>query len=151
MLKETLKRCLIGAPIGVTISTLITILISLGVGDGHFYPIPHELIDACPSEITAMIVQFVCSMVYGAVFAGASVIWQIERWSLLRQTVTHLAIIIVVAFPLAYLMHWMGHTVGGVVGYVLLTFAIYAVIWLALYIPTRRRIKKLNDAVSGRK
>lgn len=151
MLKETLKRCLIGAPIGVTISTLITIFISLGVGDGHFYPIPHELIDACPNEITAMIIQFVCSMVYGAVFGGSSVIWQIERWSLLRQTVTHLAVISVAAFPLAYLMHWMGHTVGGVISYVLLTFAIYAVIWIALYLPIRRRIKKLNDAVSGRK
>lgn len=81
-------------------------------------------------------------------FRGASaVIWQIEKWSLLRQTVTHLAIIAVVTFPIAYLMHWMEHSVGGVIGYMALTFAIYAVIWAAILLRIHRRIKRLNAEI----
>lgn len=147
MLKMAVKRGLIGAPIGVMICTAITIFISLAVGDGHFYPIPHELIDACGSEITAAVIQFVCSMVYGAVFGASAVIWQIEKWSLLRQTVTHLAIIAAVTFPIAYLMHWMEHSVGGVLGYMALTLAIYAVIWAAILLRIHRRIKRLNAEI----
>lgn len=151
MLKAAVRKGLMGAPIGVMICTLITIFISLGVGDGHYYPIPHELIDACGSEITAAIIQFVCSMIYGAVFGASAVIWQNDRWSLLRQTVTHLLIISAVTFPLAYLMHWMEHSVGGVIGYIALTFAIYAVIWATILVTIHRRIKRLNDAVSNQK
>lgn len=81
-------------------------------------------------------------------FRGASaVIWQIEKWSLLRQTVTHLAIISAVTFPIAYLMHWMEHSVGGVLGYMALTFAIYAVIWAAILLRIHRRIKRLNAEI----
>lgn len=147
MLKTAVKKGLIGAPIGVMIGTAITLFISIAVGDGHFYPIPHELIDACPNEITAALIQFVCEMVYGAVFGASAVIWQYEKWSLLRQTVTHLAIISAVTFPIAYLMHWMEHSVGGVLGYMALTFAIYAVIWAAILLRIHRRIKRLNAGI----
>ncbi len=36
--------------------------------------------------------QTVLGMVYGAMWGGASVIWEIENWSLLKMTLSHLAI-----------------------------------------------------------
>lgn len=35
---------------------------------------------------------------------GGSVIWEIENWSILRQSVTHLIICSVTMFPVAYFM-----------------------------------------------
>lgn len=47
-------RCLIGAPIGLALSTIITIAISLTVGDGRFYAVVSELIADCGTEINAV-------------------------------------------------------------------------------------------------
>ena len=44
MKKKVIVRCLIGAPIGLALSTMITIAISLTVGDGRFYAVVPELI-----------------------------------------------------------------------------------------------------------
>ena len=36
--KKVIQRAVLGVPLGVFISYTITIVISLGWGDGHFYP-----------------------------------------------------------------------------------------------------------------
>ncbi len=65
MKKKVLIRCLIGAPIGVAISTMITIVISLTVGDGNFYAVFPELIADCGTEINAVsCFQIVCITVF---------------------------------------------------------------------------------------
>ena len=91
-------------------STLITICISLCMGDGNYYPVVPTLAAACGSELNAVALQALCSMLYGAAWSGASLIWDQEHWSMLRQTVTHLAICSTATLPTAYLMHWMEHS-----------------------------------------
>ena len=54
MKKTVMIRCLIGASIGLTISTMITIAVSLAIGDGHFYAVVPELIEDCGTEINAV-------------------------------------------------------------------------------------------------
>ena len=117
MKKKVILRCLLGAPIGLAISYLITVMISLAVADGSFYPVVPELIQDCGSEINAVLLQMVCSLLYGAAWAGASVIWEMESWSLLRMTVTHLAVCSLATFPIAYFMRWMAHDVSGILLY----------------------------------
>ena len=106
MKKKVILRCLLGAPIGLALSYLITVVISLAVADGNFYPVVPELIQDCGSEINAVLLQMVCSLLYGAAWAGASVIWEMENWSLLRMTGTHLAVCSLATFPIAYSMRW---------------------------------------------
>ena len=87
MKKNLLLRCLVGAPVGVVVSSVITIIFSLCLGQGEYFPAPHELIDWCGGNATAAVaVQLICSLVVGAVCGGSSVIWGIEKWSLLKQT-----------------------------------------------------------------
>ena len=51
MKKKILTRALLGAPIGLTICVLCTIVISLLIGDGTYYPVSPDLIAVCePSE-----------------------------------------------------------------------------------------------------
>ena len=90
MKKQVILRGLFGAPIGLFITTAIAIGISYSVGNGNFYPVAPALAEHCGSELNAVFFQTVMSLLYGAVFGGASAIWEMERWSLLRQTVTHL-------------------------------------------------------------
>lgn len=147
MKKKVAIRCLIGAPIGLALSTIITIAISLTVRDGRFYAVVPELIADCGTEINAVLLQTVCSLLYGAAWAGASIIWEVDNWSILRQTITHLIICSLCTFPIAYFMRWMDHSVFGILSYFGIFFAIYFIIWMSQYMAIKKRIQQINSEV----
>lgn len=144
MKKKILLRSLIGAPIGVTVSLIITIIFSACVGQGIYYPAPPDLIDWCGNTVTAVIVQMLCSMFIGAVCSGSSVIWELEKWSLLKQTLVHCAIISVPFFGVGYVLSWMPHHLYGVLGYVGGFVLIYIIMWCSIYFSIKAKIAKLN-------
>ena len=141
--KKALRRALVGMPIGLTISTVITIIISLCKGDGHFYAVVPALIEDCGSEINAVLIQFLCSLLYGAVFAGATVIWETD-WSLTKMTVVHLLVISLITLPIAYFMQWMKHSFTGFLIYFGIFIVIYAAIWITETLRMRKGVDDLN-------
>lgn len=145
MKKKILFRSLMGAPIGVLVSLIITIIFSLCMGRGEYFPAPHELIDWFDgNETTAVIVQLICSLLIGAIGGGSSVIWEIEGWSLLKQTLIHLAVIFVAFFGIGYVMNWMPHYLYGALGYIGGFIAVYMVMWCSMFFSMRAKIKKMN-------
>lgn len=145
MKKKILLRSLLGVPLGIAVSYVITLLISLSIGDGCFYPVTLELASDFGNEMNAVLAQTLCSMLYGAVFAGASVIWESESWSLLRMTATHLTVVSLVTLPVAWFMRWMSRSLAGVAAYFAIFLGIYAVIWLSQYSTMKTRIRQLNE------
>ena len=149
MRKELTKRCLTGAPIGLSVCMGITIVISLIVGDGTYYPVAPELTKICGNEMNAVLVQTIAGILYGVIFSGSSIIWEMEHWSLLRQTITHLVIVSVTTLPIAYLMHWMAHSILGVLAYMGTFFVIYVIIWASIYLSIRNKLNKINAKVQS--
>ena len=90
-------------PIGLAISYIVTLIVSIIVGKGNYYPVVPDTINTFGTELNAVIIQTVLSMLYGAVWGGASVIWELENWSLLKQSATHLILVSVATFPVAFL------------------------------------------------
>ena len=88
-------------------------------------------------------------MLYGAAFAGASVVWDTD-WSLTKMTAVHFLICSAATFPTAYLMRWMNHSVGGVLGYFVQFVAIYAVIWVVSYFATKKKIEAFNRKIGAK-
>lgn len=150
MKKKVIKRALLGAPIGLAITMIITILISYCVNDSRFYFAPPALAADCGGEVNAVLLVTVLSFLSGAAFAGASVIWEVEKWSMLRQTVTHLLVCSVLTFPIAYAARWMDHTVSGVLSYIAIFLAIYATIWISTMLSYRKNLKKINSSIKKR-
>lgn len=150
MKKDIFKRCLLGAPIGLAISTIIGIIISLTVNNGVYYAVVPELINDCGNELNAVILQAVLSLVYGAAWAGASVIWEMDNWSILKQTIIHLVICSLATFPIAYFTRWMSHDIKGILCYFAIFFMIYAVIWLSQYSALKKRIDEMNEKLNER-
>lgn len=140
-------RCLLGALGGLAASNIITIVISMFVGDGNYYAVVPELITDCGNEMNAVLIQAVCSLVYGAAWAGASLIWEAERWSLTRMTVTHLLLCSAATFPIAYFLRWMRHTPLGIFSYFAIFFGIYLMIWLFQYFAIKKQIRQLNEGL----
>ena len=149
MKKMILRRCLAGAPIGLAISTAITIIISLNIGDGKYYAVTPELTADCGSEIMAVVIQALCSILYGAAFSGASLVWNTD-WSLTKMTAVHFLICSAATFPTAYLMRWMEHSVGGVLLYFVQFVVIYVIIWIISYMATKRKIEAFNKKIGAR-
>lgn len=149
MKRKLLFRCLLGAPLGLALSTAITVAISLMVGDGNYYPVVPALSETMGGELNAVLLQSLFSLFYGAIWGGSSLIWELERWSLLRQTVIHLAVTCAATFPIAWLMQWMGHTATGVLAYCGIFLSIYLIIWLSQYLSIKKRIQAINDRLEA--
>lgn len=143
--KKIFVRCLMGAPIGLTICTVVSILFSLLYGNGEYFAVSQELIAECGSEIKAVILQTIFGMIYGAIWGGASVIWENEKWSLLKMTFTHLVICSIASFPIAYFMQWMPHSILGAFCFFGMFFAIYAMVWFSQYCAIKKQVEQINS------
>ena len=86
MKKGIFVRIFVGLTVGIAISYLITIIISAAIGDGVYYPCVPSLVERYQNELVAVIVQTILSAVLGAGFSAASLIWEKDEWSLLKQT-----------------------------------------------------------------
>ncbi|WP_416337715.1 DUF3021 domain-containing protein [Faecalicoccus pleomorphus] len=89
--------------------------------------------------------QTLLSAFLGAAFSLASLIWNIESWSLLKQSFIHFLCLSITIFPIAWLMHWMSHTIFGILIYIVLFFLIYLFIWLIMYQIQKREVQRINQ------
>ena len=148
MKKKIIMRGLFGLPTGIAIGFVITLIISICIGNGSFYPVTPELIDATGNELNAVILQTVLCAIMGAGFAAASIIWELDSWSLAKQSGIYFIIISVIMLPIAYITNWMKHTALGVLSYVAIFVAIFVVVWLSQYLLWKRKIKQMNTLVN---
>ena len=148
MKKKIMKRMGIGLPAGIAIGYVITLLVSACIGDGSFYPVAPELTQKMGSELNAVILQTVLCGVLGVGFAAASVIWEMDSWSLARQSAVYFFVIGILLLPIAYVTNWMQHTAVGFLSYIGIFVGIFFTAWLSQYLCWKQRIKKMNDCVS---
>lgn len=148
MKKQIIKRGVFGFPVGIAIGYVITVIVSAFVGDGNFYPVTPELVSAMGGELNAVILQTVLCGVMGAGFAAASVIWELDSWSLAKQSGIYFLIACILMLPIAYIAGWMEHSIGGFLSYVGIFVAIFIAVWLAQYLSWKRKIKKMNELVN---
>lgn len=148
-MKKLVLRSLFGAPLGLTIGIMIATIISACIGDGKYHLVGQQLIDIYGNEFNAVTVQLGFCALYGAMWAGASVIWEKENWSLLRQTVTHLLITSLSTLPIAWFTGWMEHSLAGVLGYYGMFLATYFAIWLSQYLSIKKRVAQINEKLKN--
>ena len=149
MKRTLLRRGLVGLPLGIALGQIITVIISACVGDGRYDPVTPELTEAMGSELNAVLLQTALCAVMGSGFAMASVIWQMDTWSLARQSGVYFLVSCVLLLPIAYAANWMKHTVGGVLGYIGIFVASFLVVWLMQYLAWQRKIRAMNNRIGG--
>lgn len=149
MKKKAILRGLLGFPLGVFIGYLITIVISLIYARGYYSPVVPALVRECGSEIGAVVLQFILSGILGAAFAVGSIVWEIDKWSILKQTFVHFLILSLSMLPIAYFTYWMEHSIFGIASYFGIFIVIYAVIWFTQYFIWKQKIKTINNKIKG--
>lgn len=143
MKKQILLRSAIGFPVGVCISNLILLVIALCIGT--YAPCAPGCTALFGSETAGATAQFLLSGLVGAVFAGSSVIWEVETWSLFRATATHFCITTPLFWGASLLLGWCGLNLWGMLLYLGIFLCIYLSIWLSQYSIYRRKIRKINQ------
>ena len=88
--------------------------------------------------------QIICSLFIGALAGGSSVIWEIEKLNLLKQTLLHFAVLSVFSFPVAYVLNWIPHRLYGALCYVAAFILVYLTMWCSVYFSIKLKVKKMN-------
>lgn len=145
MKKKILLRGALGFPLGIAIGYIITIFISMRWGQGYYAPCVPELITVTGSEINAVILQTVLCGLLGISFGASSVIWEMESWSIVKQTGIYFLIAAVIMLPIAYTAYWMEHSMKGFLSYFGIFAAIFVFIWLIQYLINKNTVKKMNS------
>ena len=148
MLRKMITRALVSAPICMLINQLVGICISLTNADGRYSPVTPAFAARFPTATAAVIVQLLLIGLVGAVFAACSVIFEIERWSFLRQGLVHMAITSAVGIPVC-LFCWMPESPAGawiLCGSWLFT---YIATWFSQYLVYRHRVRALDARIKA--
>ena len=81
----------------------------------------------------------------GAIIAGTTVVYDIEKWSLLRATVTHFLLTMGVIFLACFMLKWFPP--WSTAFWILLAAEVvgYIIIWLIMHLRYRAEVRKLNE------
>lgn len=151
MKKKLVLRGLLGFPVGIALGLVITILISWTIGDGIYYPVVPDFALAMGSELRAVTLQSLLCGLMGAGFAMTSLIWEVDRWSLARQSGIYFAAACGLMLPIAYVSNWMEHSLLGFLSYFGIFLGIFAVVWVIQYLIWRGKIRRMNDKLRAEK
>jgi len=145
MKRQIVLRSVFGFPVGIAIGYVITILCSLVGGDGYYAPCVPELASAMGSEISAVVLQALLCGLIGTGFAASSVIWEIEAWSIVKQTGIYFMITSLIMLPVAYFSYWMEHSIKGFFIYFGIFVFIFAVVWVVQFVMGKNYVRKMNE------
>lgn len=145
--KEAVKRAIMGFMYGVFIGQTILILESLMARDGNFYPVAASLVDLAGTKIAAVIIQYFLTGLIGTTFAATTVLFEIDSWSLLKQTIIHFIITSIVMYVAGFLCGWFPHKVSSTLIWFGIFIVIYVIFWISFSSYYKNKVKKMNEAL----
>ena len=145
--KEAVKRAIMGFMYGVFIGQTILILESLMARDGNFYPVAASLVELAGTKIGAVIIQYFLTGLIGTTFAATTVLFEIDSWSLLKQTIIHFIITSIVMYIAGFLCGWFPHTLRSTLIWFGIFIVIYVIFWISFSSYYKNKVKKMNEAL----
>lgn len=136
LLKSALRRGAIGFALGMLVDAGILCAVCPGVFAGEAGP-------------GTLIAYFISSGLYGAVVMGATVAYDIERWSITRATLTHLFVALGGLYAMGLVQGWLTFSVFGFLVPTLGFIAAYFLIWLVQCLSYRRKVSQMNRTMKA--
>ncbi|MDR2108088.1 MAG: DUF3021 domain-containing protein [Coriobacteriales bacterium] len=145
--KSAISRTLLGFPLGMTIGVIFVLATSFAAGDGRLHPVTPALLQWMPDELTATFWQFILCGVLGAICSGSSILFEIEHWSLARQTAVHFLLMVGSLISIASVCGWTsptGFSLLDTVIYLAISVLVYLIIWFCMYLYWWKWTKAAN-------
>ncbi len=145
--KQALKRFIYYFPVGILVGHIISIIISFIYGNGYYLTCSPQFINKIGNEINALILQTILCGIIGSSFASLSIIFEIEKWSLLKQTIIYFISTSIIMMFIAYNLYWVEHNINSILIY-FFTFAMFFIIfWIIQYLIFKNNINKINKKI----
>ena len=90
----------------------------------------------------------VLSGLLGAVNMGTTVVYALERWSVMRCTLTHFVITMGSVCAVGFTLGWLSPREPVTLWILAGCVVVYFIIWLIMYRLYKRRIRRINDALT---
>ena len=136
----------IGFGLGVIVGTIIAAFTgTISHADGTMYLCAPEFIEAVGDPLTAFTIQALVLGIQGVLAMGGSAVYSIEKWSVLRCTLTHYLAVMAGIYTCAFTLRWfpVSDTKAILIMFLILTPP-YFLIWLINYISYKTELKKIN-------
>ncbi|CAM5222685.1 hypothetical protein UACE39S_03068 [Ureibacillus acetophenoni] len=149
MKKEILQRVVVGGIGGLIICQIVLVFIGLGIGNGQFIAVSPSFGKLINHELLAFIFQNLGFAIIGITFALCGLFFEIARWSMLRQYITHFCITSLVWFPIVFTI-WMAETIWNVLILLFNLTLTYFITWSVQYSVSKRDIEQINSLIQNK-
>ncbi len=146
MRKDLLIRIVGGFVSGVAIGQIVQICISIGLGKGSYIAIVPDFSALFTSDTVAICMQIFLTGIIGVTFALAALVFEIARWSMLKQFIVHFCMTAIVWIPIVMIL-WMPKTMANLFSLLASFIGSYIVTWLLQYKLSKRDIEKINAII----
>lgn len=92
--------------------------------------------------------QFILCTIIGFYTSAISVVFEIEQWSLMRQTITH-AVLILPYFPVAFYANWLPPSAIGIILYIIGYIVAYIMIWFSFRAYWKKKANEMNQELQN--
>jgi hypothetical protein len=151
LIKKILHRGLRGIIPTIAYGYLITVFTSLIFLDGQYVPVVQILSAQFENEIYAVLLQIAFFALIGFVYGAASLIWDIDEWSYMKQTGIYFSISSITVLPVAYLMHWMPRNLIGFIVFFSIFTVMFFIVWCIQFSIWKAKIRKIDDELTKHK
>ena len=132
--KKTAFRGSVGFILGVMVG--VAILSFSGVGE------------YCAQNGTARFVLYLMSSgVLGAINMGTTTLYSLERWGLLRCTLTHFCVVMATLCAVGFSMGWLSLRDPATRWILGISVVAYFAVWAVMYWDYKRKIRRINEAL----
>ena len=102
-------------------------------------------LSAGAADFREALAQILLGGIPGALAMGSSVVYGIEKWSILRATATHFIITMGALLFGGYVLRWFGPERSMLWIMMAVSLVCYVAIWLVFYLSYRKTIRQMND------
>ncbi|MCP3027524.1 DUF3021 domain-containing protein [Halobacillus sp. A5] len=113
-----------------------------------FIAITILVVNNVETDVSEIWLNMLGSMILGVYFSLASLFYEIDSWSLLKQTITHLTLSLAVFYTIAGFMGWVPFTGQALLVSTLIFLSIYFVFWFSIRLYLKRMTADLNKTVN---
>lgn len=128
-----LKSGLSFAAHGVLIGMALSIFFSYLSGTGNYYPSSSLFMVQFATPLDALVVSIVLWALMGILFGFGAMIFEIKKWSTLKQTVVNFLVYYLIFSPLAILAGWFSLTLMNFLAFTVIFVVVYAICWLVTW------------------
>lgn len=129
-MKKYVSNGLSFAAVGILIGLTLSIIFSYLSGTGIYSPSSEIFVDRFATPLDALLVSIILWGLMGLVFGFGSLIFNIKKWSIVKQTVVNFIVYFIGFAPLAVLAGWFPLTLGSWTTFMVIFCLVYAFCWI---------------------